>query len=274
MIGNETKRGRTVVATLVASGAFALAGVAGACTTPQPAAQSGDADAPATTVHTPETGGATAAAGSTAATAPAPTAPATTGAHQPRVVFIGTSLTAGLGLDPDSAYPAVVGRLAAAAGTPITVVNAGISGETSAGARRRVDWVLHDPADVVVIETGANDGLRGQSVDSLRANLDAILARVKQDQPAARVALVQMEAPRNLGASYTARFHEVFPAAARTAGVTLFPFLLDGVAGVSGLNQADGVHPTAEGARRVGATIWKALQPLVTTPAGAPVATR
>lgn len=185
------------------------------------------------------------------------------GAARPRVVFIGTSLTAGLGLDPDSAYPAVVGRRAAAAGTPIDVVNAGISGETSAGALRRVDWVLREPADVVVIETGANDGLRGQNVDSLRANLDAILARVRRDQPEARVALVQMEAPRNFGAGYTNRFHAVFPAAARADGAVLFPFLLEGIAGVPRLNQADGVHPTSEGAQRVGDTVWKALQPLL-----------
>lgn len=184
-------------------------------------------------------------------------------AARPRVVFIGTSLTAGLGLDPDSAYPADVGRLAAAAGMPINVVNAGVSGETSAGALRRVDWVLREPADVVVIETGANDGLRGQRVDSLRATLEAIIARVRRDRPAARVALVQMEAPRNFGASYTNGFHAAFPAAARAGGVTLFPFLLEGVAGVPRLNQADGVHPTAEGAHIVAGTMWKALQPLL-----------
>ncbi|HEY0776349.1 MAG TPA: arylesterase [Gemmatirosa sp.] len=198
-----------------------------------------------------------------AASAPA-SAPADAPARgRPRVVFIGTSLTAGLGLDPDSAYPAVVGRRAASAGTPIEVVNAGVSGETSAGALRRIDWVLHEPADVVVIETGANDGLRGQSVDSLRANLDAILARVRHDEPRARVALVQMEAPRNFGAGYTAAFHAAFPAAARAAGVTLFPFLLDSVAGNPRLNQADGVHPTAEGARIVGDHVWRALRPLL-----------
>ncbi len=203
-----------------------------------------------------------AGAGSAGAAAVTRTAAAT--GRAPRVVFIGTSLTAGLGLDPDSAYPAVVGRRAAAAGTPITVVNAGVSGETSAGALRRVDWVLQEPADVVVIETGANDGLRGQSVDSLRANLDAILARVRHDQPSARVALVQMEAPRNFGADYTRRFHAAFPAAARAAGVTLFPFLLDGVAGIPRLNQADGVHPTSEGAQIVATTVWRALQPVLT----------
>ena len=210
-------------------------------------------------VDTPQAAAPAATPPSTESTAS--TAAAATG--RPRVVFIGTSLTAGLGLDPDSAYPAVVGRLAERAGTPIAVVNAGQSGETSAGALRRVDWVLREPADVVVVETGANDGLRGLSVDSLRANLGAILARVRRDQPRARVALVQMEAPRNLGAGYTARFHAAFPAAAKAAGVTLLPFLLQGVAGDPALNQADGVHPTAEGARRVGDTVWKALQPVV-----------
>ena len=213
-------------------------------------------DTPQAAEATPAAAPASASAAPTGATTPAPRA-------RPRVVFIGTSLTAGLGLDPDSAYPAVVGRLAERAGTPILVVNAGQSGETSAGALRRVDWVLREPADVVVVETGANDGLRGLSVDSLRANLDAILSRVRRDQPRARVALVQMEAPRNLGAGYTARFHAAFPAAAKAAGVTLLPFLLEGVAGDPALNQADGVHPTAEGARRVGATVWKALRPVV-----------
>jgi len=189
-------------------------------------------------------------------------------------VFIGTSLTAGLGLDPDSAYPAVVGRRAAAAGTAIDVVNAGISGETSAGALRRVDWVLREPTDVVVIETGANDGLRGQSVDSLRANLDAIIARVRRARPGARVALVQMEAPRNFGAGYTSRFHAAFPAAARAGGVVLFPFLLEGVAGDARLNQADGVHPTSEGAQRVADNVWTALRPLLAQTSAANTASR
>lgn len=236
-----------MTASLALAGAVAT-GAAAACGR-APAADTPDAGPPPAAV-------ATAAAPTVAAT------PATAGAR-PRVVFVGTSLTAGLGLDPDSAYPAVVGRLAAAAGTPIDVVNAGVSGETSAGALRRIDWVLREPADVVVVETGANDGLRGQSVDSLRANLDAILARVRHDRPGAKVALVQMEAPRNFGPGYTGRFHAAFPAAARTGGAVLFPFLLDGVAGVPRLNQADGVHPTSEGARRVAANVWKVLQPLV-----------
>jgi acyl-CoA thioesterase-1 len=184
----------------------------------------------------------------------------------PRVLFVGTSLTAGLGLDPDSAYPALVARKAEAAGTPFELTNAGVSGETSAGALRRIDWLVKEPVDVVVIETGANDGLRGVDPDSTAANLRAIIARVRAAQPAASVALVQMEAPTNLGATYTSRFHAVFPAIAKETGVTLMPFLLDGVAGVASLNQADGIHPNEEGARRVATTVWGALAPLVRSP--------
>jgi acyl-CoA thioesterase-1 len=186
----------------------------------------------------------------------------------PRVVFLGTSLTAGLGLDPDSAYPAVVGRKADSAGTPIAAVNAGVSGETSAGALRRVDWVLGEPADVIVVETGANDGLRGQSTDALRRNLEQIVGRARALHPQARVAVVQMEAPPNFGAAYTRRFHDVYPAVARSTGAVLFPFLLEGVAGEARLNQADGIHPNEEGARQVATTVWRALAPLVTAPAG------
>jgi acyl-CoA thioesterase-1 len=179
------------------------------------------------------------------------------------VVFIGTSLTAGLGLDPDSAYPAVVARKADSAGTPIVAVNAGVSGETSAGALRRIDWVLGDPADVIVVETGANDGLRGQSPDALRRNLEQIVGRARALHPQARIAVVQMEAPPNFGAGYTRRFHDVYPAVARSTGAVLFPFLLDGVAGEARYNQADGIHPNEVGARRVATTVWQALAPLV-----------
>jgi acyl-CoA thioesterase-1 len=198
------------------------------------------------------------------ANAPAPT--------RPRVVFIGTSLTAGLGLDPDSAYPALVERKADSAGTPITAVNAGVSGETSAGALRRVDWVLADPADVIVVETGANDGLRGQSPDALRRNLEQIVGRARALHPRAKVAVVQMEAPPNFGQGYTRRFHDVYPAVARGTGAALFPFLLEGVAGEGRLNQPDGIHPNEEGARRVATTVWRALQPLVATTGAAPLA--
>lgn len=174
----------------------------------------------------------------------------------PVVLFAGTSLTAGLGLAPSDAYPAVLQRMADSAGLPVRVVNAGLSGETSAGLLRRLPWLLQQPADVIVIETGANDGLRGLNVDSTLANLRRIVAMVREAQPEARVLVVQMEAPPNLGAEYTSRFRAMFPTVARESGATLVPFLLEGVAGVRELNQADGIHPNEAGARRVAETVW------------------
>jgi acyl-CoA thioesterase-1 len=188
------------------------------------------------------------------------------------VVFLGTSLTAGLGVDPDSAYPAVVARLADSAGTPITVVNAGQSGETSAGALRRVEWVLREPADILVLETGANDGLRGQSPDSLRANLQAIVERARARQPGLPILMLRMEALPNLGPGYTARFRRAYDEVARATDVALGPFLLEGVAGVPAMNQPDGVHPNPTGARRAAATVWPALRPLVARAAARPAA--
>lgn len=180
-----------------------------------------------------------------------------------RVVLLGTSLTAGLGLPPEQAYPALLQEKADSAGLPFTIVNAGLSGETSAGALRRAGWVLEQPAALVVLEVGANDGLRGVDPDSTYANLVKLVETVKAQQPAARVALVQMEAPTNLGASYTRGFHEAYVRAARTTGVPLWPFLLDGVAGVSRLNQGDGIHPNVEGAQVVARTMWGALEPVL-----------
>lgn len=193
-------------------------------------------------------------------------APATPGV---RVLLVGTSLTAGLGLDPDSAYPAVIQQLADSTGLQVTVVNAGLSGETSAGALRRVEWLLQEKADVVVIETGANDGLRGVNPDSTRANLVAIIGRVRTANPAARILLAQMEAPPNLGQRYTRSFHDVFLNVARDEGVTLIPFFLEGVAGDPKLNQADGIHPTEEGARRAARNMWKTLAPVLREVPGA-----
>ena len=178
-----------------------------------------------------------------------------------RVLFLGTSLTAGLGLEnPDAdAYPGVLQRMADSAGIPAFMVNAGLSGETSAGALRRADWVLKEKADVVVLETGANDGLRGLDPDSTAANLRAIIAKIRASNPGAKILLVQMEAPTNLGARFTQRFHALFARVAEAEGVTLLPFLLMGVAGVPALNQGDGMHPTAEGARRAAGNIWPGL---------------
>lgn len=190
--------------------------------------------------------------------------PASTRARSaPTVLFIGTSLTAGYGLQPDQAYPVLVQRLADSAGIPIHAVNAGVSGETSAGALARIDWVLRQPADVIVIETGANDALRALPVAQARANIAAILQKARHDRPHARLVLVQMEAPPNLGAAYTTAFHDMYGALARQYGATLAPFLLDRVAGIPDLNQADGVHPNAVGERIVAQNVWSALEPVV-----------
>lgn len=196
--------------------------------------------------------------------------PAATSGNGPVVLFLGTSLTAGLGLDPEQAYPQRVAELAAAAGTPIRVLNRGLSGETSAGAVQRVNWVLQAPADVVVIETGANDGLRGIDPDSTQANLVQIVERVRAARPAARLLLVQMEAPPNLGDEYTRAFRAMYPTVAKQYGLPLVPFLLDGVAGEAALNQPDGIHPNEQGARRVARTVWRALAPIVAEAGAAP----
>jgi acyl-CoA thioesterase-1 len=177
--------------------------------------------------------------------------------------MVGTSLTAGLGLDPDDAWPALIQAKIDSARLPYRVVNAGLSGETSAGALRRIDWLMRGPVDVFVLETGANDGLRGLDPDTLRANLVAILAKVHVARPSARLALIQMEAPPNLGPAYTKEFHEVYPEAARESGATLLPFLLDSVAGHPGLNQADGMHPNVAGSRIAASTEWRALLPIL-----------
>jgi acyl-CoA thioesterase-1 len=185
------------------------------------------------------------------------------------VLFLGTSLTAGYGLDDPAhdAYPMVIQQIADSLGVPMRVVPAGLSGETSAGALRRTDWLLREPADVVVIETGANDGLRGLRPDSTEANLRAIIAKVRAAQPAATILLVQMEAPTNLGQGYTRDFHALFPRVAKADRVTLTPFLLEGVAGVPTLNQGDGIHPTPEGARLAARNLWPAVADAMKKPA-------
>jgi acyl-CoA thioesterase-1 len=197
-----------------------------------------------------------------AAVAGAPSAAPGT-ARRPTVLFIGTSLTAGLGLDPDSAYPALLARRSDSLGLRFDFVNAGLSGETSAGALRRLDWLMRDPAMVVVVETGANDGLRGLDVDSTRANLRAIVRKVKAAHPAARIVLAQMEAPPNLGEKYAGAFHRMFQEVASEEAVGLIPFLLTGVAGDARLNQPDGIHPNERGERIVADNVWKTLGPVL-----------
>jgi acyl-CoA thioesterase-1 len=186
-----------------------------------------------------------------------------TSVRTPVVLFFGTSLTAGYGLDPEQAFPSLIEKKAQADGLPIKAVNGGLSGETTAGAARRIDWVLRTPADLVVVEGGANDALRGLSPDAARANLEQVIATIRQKQPRAKIVLIQMEAPPNYGVTYTRSFRTIYADIARKENVPLLPFLLDGVAGISRLNQADGVHPNLAGERIVADNLWKELKPIV-----------
>lgn len=179
------------------------------------------------------------------------------------VLFFGTSLTAGYGLEPSQAFPVLIAAKSAAEGVPITAINAGLSGETSAGALRRVEWTLQRPVDVVVLETGGNDALRALDAAALKANLLGIVGKIRKAQPRARILLAVMEAPPNLGARYTASFHEAYSSVAKSEGLTLLPFLLDGVAGKPELNQDDGVHPNVAGEKIVADNVWKGLKPAV-----------
>ena len=180
-----------------------------------------------------------------------------------RVVFLGTSLTAGLGLDPANAYPALIQAKIDSAGLPYTAVNAGVSGETSAGALRRIDWLLQQPVAVLVIETGANDALRGLNVDTMSANIQAIIDHARKLNPPPTIVLVGMRAPPNLGPDYVRRFRAAFPALAEKNELPLVPFLLDGVAGRPSLNQGDMIHPTAKGQRIMAETVWRVIRPVL-----------
>lgn len=188
--------------------------------------------------------------------------------RRPAVLFIGTSLTAGLGLDPSQAFPAIIQSKIDSSGLGYRVVNAGVSGETSAGARRRAAWLLRQPPAVLVLETGANDGLRGLDPDSLRANLQAILDTARSLRPAPRLVVIGMRAPPNYGSGYTRRFAAVYPGVARRSGAAFVPFLLEGVGGVDSLNQADGIHPTAAGQRKLAENVWRVLEPVLREGAG------
>jgi acyl-CoA thioesterase-1 len=185
--------------------------------------------------------------------APAPAAPAPVQAAGPLVIFLGDSLTAGLGLDADQAYPAVLDRRLDAAGMPVRVLNAGVSGDTTAGGLARLDWLLKQKPDVLVVGLGANDGLRGLDLDDTEKNLREVVRRGKAS--GARVLLLGMMIPPNYGPDYTERFRKMYPAIAKDLDVPLVPFLLEGVGGVAELNQADGVHPTAKGQEMVAATV-------------------
>lgn len=177
------------------------------------------------------------------------------------MVVLGDSLTAGLGVRPDEAFPAVLQREIEAAGLAYTVVNAGVSGDTSAGGLRRLEWVLDGDVRVLVVALGGNDGLRGVPVEELRGNLAAIIDAARARGIA--VVLAGMEAPPNFGREYGVAFHRVYQDLSRRGGVAFVPFLLDRVAGVDRLNQPDGIHPTPEGARIVAANVWAVLEGVV-----------
>jgi acyl-CoA thioesterase-1 len=182
---------------------------------------------------------------------------------RPAILFLGTSLTAGLGLDLDQAYPALIQQKLDIAGLRWRAVNGGVSGETSAGALRRLEWILEPDVKVLVVETGANDGLRGLDVDSTRANLEAIVRAARARNPGIRIVLAGMEAPPNLGAGYTARFRAVYRDLARRERIPLIPFILAGVGGVDSLNQADGIHPNVAGERIVAANVWRVIETVI-----------
>jgi len=177
------------------------------------------------------------------------------------VLFFGDSLTAGYGLDDQSqAFPAVVQNKIDSVKLPYKIVNAGVSGETSAGGRGRINWILKQKVDVFVLELGANDGLRGIPVSETTENLQAIIDAVKTKYPDARLVMLGMLVPPNMGNIYAYSFRAIFPALAKKNKMALVPFLLKGVAGNPALNQKDGIHPTAEGAKIVGNNVWQVLQ--------------
>jgi len=182
------------------------------------------------------------------------------GALCPVVLFLGTSLTAGLGVEPFEAYPALIQAKLDSAGLRWRAANGGVSGETSAGALRRLEWMLRPGVRALVVETGANDGLRGLDVDSTLANLEAIVRRARAFDPGIRIVLAGMEAPPNLGAAYTARFRAMYAEVARRERLPLIPFILAGVGGVDSLNQADGIHPTPAGHAIVAANVWRVIE--------------
>jgi acyl-CoA thioesterase-1 len=179
------------------------------------------------------------------------------------VLFLGDSLTAGYGLAAEEAFPAQIQRRIDAAGLRFRVMNAGVSGDTSAGGLRRVDWLLQQPIAILVLELGANDMLRGQSVESMRSNLRGILDKVRAARPEVRFVIAGMRAAPNLGPAYGRKFEESFELIASEYDAMLIPFVLEGVAGNAALTQPDGIHPTALGYERVANVVWDAVGPLL-----------
>lgn len=179
------------------------------------------------------------------------------------ILFLGDSLTAGYGIDENQAYPSRIQQRIAEENLNWSVVNAGLSGETSSGGLRRINWLLRSPVDVLVLALGANDGLRGVDLTLTRQNLQAIIDRVREKNPDVQVILAGMQVPPNLGQSYTEEFRAMFPDLAEANNAVLIPFLLEDVAGIPELNLPDGIHPTPEGHRIMAETVWTYLQPVI-----------
>ncbi len=179
------------------------------------------------------------------------------------VVVLGDSLAAGYGVDPAEAFPALIQKKAESAGLPVTVVNAGVSGDTTAGGVRRLDWLLKRPVDLLLIELGGNDGLRGTPVASTRTNLVTMIRKAREKYPSIRVVLAGMQMPPSMGQDYAAEFRDLFESVARSEKTALIPFLLEGVGGIESLNQADQIHPNRQGHQKVAENVWRVLEPLL-----------
>jgi acyl-CoA thioesterase I len=194
---------------------------------------------------------------------PSAVAPEKPAAARKTVVVLGDSIAAGYGVDPSEAYPALLQEKIDAAGLNFTVINAGVSGDTSADGLNRINWLLKRKIDVLVLELGGNDGLRGVPVAATETNLQTIISRVKQKYPGAQFVIAGMQMPPNMGEAYTTAFRQIFPTLAERNHAALVPFLLEGVGGDPRLNQPDHIHPTAEGHRIVAENVWKVLKPVL-----------
>ena len=179
------------------------------------------------------------------------------------ILFFGDSLTAGYGLSTEEAFPAMAEKQLIKSGKRVKVINAGLSGETSAGGLSRIDWILRQPIDIFVLELGANDGLRGLPLDQTRKNLQAIIDKVKAKYPNVKFVLAGMMVPPNMGKEYASDFKKIYPDLAKKNSATLIPFLLEDVGGIEKLNQTDGIHPNVEGHKIVARNISKILEPLL-----------
>jgi acyl-CoA thioesterase-1 len=191
------------------------------------------------------------------------TASAGASASPKTILFFGNSLTAGYGLEPSQAFPALIGEKIDSLGLNYKVINSGLSGETTAGGKNRIGWVLRQKVDVFVLELGGNDGLRGIELESTRQNLQAIIDTVRAKNPNVQIVLAGMQIPPNMGPQYTTKFREIYPELAKKNNLPLIPFLLEGVGGIAKLNLPDGIHPTAEGHRIVAENVWKVLEPVL-----------